>query len=84
MLYLSIAVLRLLSRRLVYWVCGGMAEGLRGDAELTVAQLSDLHLASSGGIQETPWVNKIIIGGYKLHKPCIGKSFHCHPISSKI
>jgi predicted MPP superfamily phosphohydrolase len=45
------------------------------NADLTVAHLTDLHLSSKGNLKETPWTHKIVINGYKLHKPCTGKSF---------
>ena len=44
------------------------------NAELTILQLTDLHLSSGGGVRDTSWSHRIIVNGYKLHKPCTGKS----------
>jgi len=37
--------------------------------------LTDLHLDTNGKVSDTDWAHKLEIGGYKLHKPCTGKSF---------
>ena len=54
---------------------GCFSSRLPQNAELTVVHLSDLHLSTRGRITDTPWTHKIVVGGYKLHKPCTGKSF---------
>jgi predicted MPP superfamily phosphohydrolase len=50
------------------------AEGSATLPDLTVVHLTDLHLSSSTTPTTTPWTHKIIIGGYKLHQPCLGKT----------
>ena len=54
-----------------FYGCATMPE----KADLTVVHLSDLHLDTDGKITDTRWTYKIELGGYKLHKPCTGKSF---------
>ncbi|MDD3545310.1 MAG: metallophosphoesterase [Kiritimatiellae bacterium] len=54
---------------------GCFSSRLPQNAELTVVHLSDLHLSTRGRVMDTPWTHKIVVGGYKLHKPCTGKSF---------
>ena len=44
-------------------------------ADLTIVHLTDLHLSSTaGGNVGTPWTHKIIVGGYKLHRKCLGRT----------
>jgi len=45
------------------------------EADLTIVHLTDLHLSTkAGGNVATPWTHKIIIGGYKLHRKCLGRT----------
>jgi len=45
------------------------------NADLVVVHLTDLHLSTRpNGATDTPWTHKIIIGGYKLHRKCLGRS----------
>lgn len=60
---------------LLFILHGCISSELPDDAEFTAVHLTDLHLASDSNVTETPWTNKIIIGGYKLHKPCTGRAF---------
>jgi len=43
-------------------------------SDLVIVHLTDLHLSSSLKETETPWTHKIVLNGYKLHRPCYGKS----------
>lgn len=54
---------------------GRRHDRLPADADLTIVHLTDLHLSSHGGPTQTPWTHKIIIDGYKLHRPCTGRGF---------
>lgn len=48
---------------------------LRKPADLTIVHLTDLHLSTrADGAVTTPWTHRIAIGGYKLHRKCLGKS----------
>lgn len=44
-------------------------------ADLTIVHLTDLHLSTkANGSVDTPWTHKIIVGGYKLHHKCLGRT----------
>jgi len=44
-------------------------------ADLTIVHLTDLHLSTkANGNVETPWTHKIMVGGYKLHRKCLGRT----------
>jgi len=68
----SVAIVSLIGFSLLE---GCFSSRLPQNAELTVVHLTDLHLSTRGRVTDTPWTHKIAIGGYKLHKPCTGKSF---------
>ncbi len=73
-------------RKVLFWgalilLCGWFLLGgstddrLPDEAELTVVHLTDLHLATQGTVTNTPWTHKIVVRGYRLHRPCTGKAF---------
>ena len=46
-----------------------------GNRDLVIVHITDTHLSSDpNGPVATPWIHKIIIDGYKLHRKCLGKS----------
>ncbi|NOY81501.1 MAG: hypothetical protein GXP31_10915 [Kiritimatiellaeota bacterium] len=55
-------------------VWGRVRSGEAGDA-MVIAHITDTHLSTApSGATTTPWTHKIIVGGYKLHKKCLGRS----------
>lgn len=65
----------ILSLLLFSFLNGCYSRQFPNGADLVIVHMSELHLASTGEIQDTSWTHKIIVGGYKLHKQCTGKSF---------
>jgi len=76
LIVLTIAVVVLGGLFMLRFIARVNAEAfLDGQADLTIVHLTDLHLSSGTNQRlETAWPNKIIINGYKLHKPCFGKA----------